>query len=448
MGSKIRNEVKKDANQMTLRTVWILNSLLDAQEWTQKDIQKLWYIMAQSDYVRFKSYTITGGTNYYFDNIPIGKNKAQKLYDKYVKKTSRAPPKKKLTEITHIANKHIIKEALKEMDRDLKPKTFNEFIGGGIKRDISNIFNHNLWNEDKGIVKRRIDSTKVKTLKLYFLPCNLETLYSVIKEYKKAPIPGDLRQELLKNLMTSEYLKKIINNCNLLERIESKLRLSLNNEEKRLLDFLLKKAPNVLYNTLEVLNKPEKKQTLIKTNKGEIPLNHLFPENRKRNNNQFIKNIKFWLYEDLEDGFINSSAVNFEISISIKLDENKDPIVHTSPYDIYNAEDNELAIKIRSAQLKGYVNASLGKKLDNDLIKFKEPSEIIDCSSEKSKEKLVKGYEGVGYSTRLREEWIINEVYNTVEDEVFFKHNNKEFDRREWLNPPRRGIAPFGNLYF
>jgi hypothetical protein len=283
-------KISKSLTKQRIRKLWILKALLDCDQWTQMDIQKLWYIMSVNDLCGLELDAVKG-----LYKPESSEKKAMKKIDKKYKKYKISEeeyniPKKQIEEVKEEYSKSIITETLKELN---KTKKNFEDIKKKCKTDISIIINElkdgNIITENS-IIKKAVPKHARSTGEAYTLNKNDTVLYLILDEINNPLTPTDLKELMLYDLMNSEYLKKVVN-MELVETIEKELYLSLSIKDKNLILFFLERYPTVLYKNLKEINEPPK---MLNDN---LPLNSILDPMKHANG--FIMNAKNWAYEDM-----------------------------------------------------------------------------------------------------------------------------------------------------
>lgn len=310
-----RNNTK--IRKREIRKLWILNALLDCNQWSQKDIKKSWYLMGLRD-LYSKYIDAIRGINITEEVKNKSMEKLLKKYKKYVKNASMiGVPKNEEEKIKEDFKKYTIELTFRQLDKS--KKTFKE-ISKQCSSDISNIMKE-LKNEE--IVKDEIITKKVAPKharpieSVYTLVENYDVLYLILDEINNPITPIEFKNLLLEDLMGSEFLKRVVNK-DLVKTIEEKLHLSLDDNDKKLLLFCLGRYSTVIYNTLKEINKP--KQMLNEN----TPLHVIFDP--RKHTNGFMLDIKNWAYNDMK---LDHYSVDFEITVKIK-DDNGKIIKHTN----------------------------------------------------------------------------------------------------------------------
>jgi hypothetical protein len=171
--------------------------------------------------------------------------------------------------------------------------------------------------------------------------------------------------------MKSNYAKKLIN-MDLIEKLESKLNIQLNEEEKKFILIILKISSSALLHSLNVLNNKE-------------PYKFLASEDIKR---VYLRDIQFQAYEDITYQFGTEEKmifnppypvqIEFELKTSLKTKENEFKQVNTiqrsSPDFINKEELNKQNIE--------YNNATEGLKTITENIEDQIP-DLFDESPDK-----------------------------------------------------------------
>jgi len=110
-------KISKSLTKQRIRKLWILKALLDCDQWTQMDIQKLWYIMSVNDLCGLELDAVKG-----LYKPESSEKKAMKKIDKKYKKYKISEeeyniPKKQIEEVKEEYSKSIITETLKELNK-------------------------------------------------------------------------------------------------------------------------------------------------------------------------------------------------------------------------------------------------------------------------------------------------------------------------------------------
>ncbi len=212
------------------------------------------------------------------------------------------------------------------------------------------------------------------------------------------------KSSLLSDLMSSEYLKRVVNE-ELVKTIETKLGLSLNDEDKKLLLFCLMKYSTVLYNTLNEIYKPLP------------PLASL--QDSKRVTNSLMLDVKNWAYNDMKSG---RYSVEYEITVTIN-DANGRIIKHTNSNTIHDPKEEEYKEKSARAQLEALTGVDLN--LNNKPIKKDaEYKELVDMW-----QNLTTNLNNIA---KHQTEYVTNEI---KDETVFIKDNGKEINFLELYVP-------------
>ena len=314
---------RKDISLEILREIWILYALLDCENWSNKDILSVWYLMV-------KTYNITSGAgltdilvqDLIDTNKLLLKKELYKNYGDYIDPISynnelivliEGTPEK----IRKKINKEIVEASnwgeFNNKNVELKPKPYKEFYDGSLKGKVNSILN-NLFNLK--IVGREVQN-KTNGVLFYWLDTNrFETLYYILKVFNNNELPSDLKKQILITFLNSTFAEKIIDE-RLTDHIGSELALTLNDDENEFLKFLLRNSPTVLYNSLKKI----KLKDLVENNSDNkeitryLNYEELYPGDSKIATYNFLKDIKFWAYEDIRNDIpISQFGLDFEIS--------------------------------------------------------------------------------------------------------------------------------------
>lgn len=405
---------KSKLKKYEIRKLWILKALLDCDQWTQKDIKKVWYLLSVNHIYSEKCDAIRG--------IKISEKvkteaweKLLKKYKNYVTKDQEIDvPEDEVEKIKEEFKEYAIERMLKKIDKT--KKNFDN-IDITCKSDISNIMNE---LKKKKIIK---DDTIIKVVvpkhakpieTAYTLIENYNVLFLILDEINNPLTPYDFKNSILNHLMGSEFLKRVVNK-ELVETIEMELRLSLNNNDKKLLLFCLRKYPTVLYNTLKQINNPH-------------PLIPIFVP--QKHTNGFILDVKNWAYNDMKSG---NSKVKYEITVTIKDDDGK-TIKHTNSNIIHVPEDK----KYREMSSRAFKEAILGK----DVLKFLKEDKPIKNEDLPEYEKMVDQHREFHETLNKMNDSQTEYVQNEIKDEtIFIKDNGEKIDFLDWY--VLEDVAPY-----
>jgi hypothetical protein len=409
-----------------IRKLWILNALLDCDQWSQKDIKKLWYLMSVSDLYGKKLDAIQG-----FNISESEKSEAwEKLLKKYKKYATADSliidaPENEEEKIKEEFKERVINSMLKKLDKN--KKTFND-IAKQCSSDISNIIKE---LKNQGIINNEIITKKVAPKharpidSVYTLIENYGALYLILDEINNPRTPAEFKKLILNNLMDSEYLKRVVNE-GLVEMVEKKHYLSLNKNDKQLLLFCLRRYSTVLYNTLKEINKPP-----VMINE-DTPLIAIC--NPKKHTNGFILDVKNWAYNDMKS---DNYSVDFEITVKIKDDEGK-IIKHTNSSIIKDPIEE----KHREMSGKAFLEAQgivLNSDRNNDKTPIKQEETENDLLDYKD---MVESNRKLMEMMDTRKKHRNNYFNNEIKDETIFIKDNGEKIDFQYLYIPSN-VSPF-----
>lgn len=424
-----------------IRKVWILNALLDCKEWTQKDFRNLFQLMALVNYFLLIRYAKVG--IYYTEKSQSnGRRKGFEKYKDYLKTHRNDITQEMKTQINETMNKYVINETLNELKRNKPEKSYKTGVNDALEyKNKSGLVDKGIVKKDYGLKKVTRKHSSKLGLK-YSLVEDYKTLYYILREYNNHQLTSSLQKYMLENLMQSEYGNRLINE-KLINKIESELRLSLNNDEEKLLLFLLKNSPTVLYKILKKIYDDPSWKEIKETNLWIL-------EDPVQKRDSFFMDIKFWFYEDLQKGFkISQSEVDFNVSISIKTE--KDILIHDNPYKIINPEEEALNEVLGESQLEGVITAISGEKLtlnaDNEIeLKNNERLEVPDYLSNPEKlNELKEKWKLIGYNSLQRRKVLIEDIKKVIDPEknIFIKNSGEKINEKLWLYPPSNEDAPY-----
>ncbi len=279
------------------RRVWIIRDLLD-KPLRQKDILELWRRRGRIEYEQIEKITSNGICGAI--DTPNGQRRAT---------------------IDDI--------------KIFKPKEYK--TGMGItKGTMSKIFLGDKENNHTGLEYEKIVKQEfVGRYQGYGLVENHGSLYKILKEFNNPMLSKHFITELNNDLINSKYAKKIIN-TELVKKIESKLNIQLNYEEKNFILIILKISSSALLHSLKVLNYKE-------------PYKFLSSKDIKRS---YLMDLQFQAYGDItyqlgtEEKMIFNPPypvqIEFEIKTILKTTQAKfeqlDIIQRSSP-DFINEEE-------------------------------------------------------------------------------------------------------------
>lgn len=421
---------KKNTKKLTkleIRKLWILNALLDCDQWSQKDIKKLWYLMNVSE-LYDKKWDAIQGINF-SERV---KSKAwEKLLKKYKKYVTKDPsildaPENEEEKIKEDFKKYAVEIVFKKLDKT--KKTLKD-ITKQCSSDISNIMKE---LKAEGIIKDEIITKKVAPKharpidSVYTLVENYDVLYLILYEINNPLTPTEFKNSLLYDLMGSEYLKKVVNE-GLVKEIEEKLYLSLSNGDKKLLLFCLRRYSTVLYNTLKEINRP-----MEMFNDNTPILSIVDP---KKHTNGFILDVKNWAYKDMKS---DSYRVDIEITVKIKDDDGK-IIKHTNSSVIHDPIEE----KYKEMSGKAILEGRYGIVLNPDKNKDKPTKQEEIDENLPDYKNMVNRERKWEEMMNKNEEHRIKYFKSEIKDEtIFIKDNGKKIDIT-YLHIPSKDISPF-----
>lgn len=433
MMSKIKNKL----NKRHIRKLWILDALLNCEPWSQKDIKKLWYLMSVFDLYSKKWDAIRG-----INSGNIDKEVKKKLLKKYKKSVSEDPSLVNVSKniedkVKEDLEKYAVKLTFKKIEKT--KKTFDN-IDSQCKSDISKIMNElkNLKIIDEKIIKKKLVIKHARPVEsVYFLPENYKVLYLILEEINNVPTKqAKFKELILDNLMNSEYVNRLVNE-ELVETIESELDLSLDENDKKLILFFLKRYPSVLYYTLEKIN-----HTSDLTNE-DIPL--ILSLDPVKHTNGFMMDAKILAYEDI-DKYGKDFGVDYEVRVTIRNNDGE-ITTHTNSHRIRDPEEDKLLAEIGRAQFRGLIGNIPDEKEDNNEEPIKNEEELITVpdyiNDLKARKKLLDSHEKWGKIMNKRQKHWIEYVKNEIKDKsILIKDDGKEIDFL-YLYVPSEDVAPY-----
>jgi hypothetical protein len=277
--------------------VWIIHDLLD-KPLRQKDILELWRRRGRIEYEQIEKMTLNG----------IGE-------------AVDTPNGQRRATIDDI--------------KIFKPKEYK--TGMGItKGTMSKIFIGDKENNHTGLIDEKIVKQEfVGRYQGYGLVQNHESLYKILTEFNNPMLSKHFITDLNNDLLNSKYAKKLIN-INLIEKLESKLNIRLNEEEKKFILIIIKISSSALLHSLEVLNYKKSYEFIASKDIKKV----------------FLMDLQFQAYNDITYQFGADEKmlfnppypvqIEFELKTSLKTKENDFKQVNTiqrsSPYFLNKEE--------------------------------------------------------------------------------------------------------------
>ncbi len=369
-----------------------------------------------------------------------------KKHEKYVTKDQDIDvPESKIKELQEEFGKELENETLKEIKKRI-PKTFETFISSGIsemstilgelseknnkKKKSNNILKEEAKENDEKkepIVKLESRPRKIgkkgarPTEDVYYLTENYNTLYYILEQINQREVPPELKEEMLRDLMQSEYIKRVVKK-DLVKTIATKQNLLIKPEDEKLILFFLERYPTVLYNTLKLLYTADPFLSIY------VPEKHT---------NGFMMNLKNWAYKDMKETG-DDFDVDYEVTVTVKDDDGKIVVKHTNSHRIHMPEEEEYHWKRGEARV--IARYLLNNKDDPD------SQAVVDekyGDDEEMKKMIISEKEIIQFFSNDKFDKAINEMILKEDEELFIKGNGEEINKWIYHAYPGEDEAPY-----
>lgn len=323
---------KKNGNEFykyEIRRIWIIHALLACKPLRQENIQNIWHQMGETQYSKLKNAVDS------------------EMFRNVIKESGKAGPLT-MDDIKPWNYKKINKSEISILLKGKKDS-------GGLKKD--------------GIINEKFFAREGRGGPpfIYSLVESFDALYKILVEFKDPRFSPSFVRDMTNDLMASEYAERLINH-DLVEIVESKLKIDLNPKNKMYVLNILKTSPSALFVLLKNI------YSSFKIRKYDF----LGVEERE---DAFISDLELQLFSDIEDPFFIapfSIEAKFEIKTSVKIGKNRFEHIYLrkGPYDRYYEPEVEpyFIMDIFTGELK-FNDGFQGEKTlkDTNDIKLQDP---------------------------------------------------------------------------